>query len=171
MYFFDRYDSYMTISEEKRLFVERLTEITDALNYPERGRQTMLAAHYKVTQGACRKWYAGETMPSYEIQKDLCVRAHINYEWLLTGRGEKKFNPVQYAVIDQRLDHVIRVFQEMPEYLKDQVVKIIDTLGGPFPLATKELSMSDDLKALDELNAKEDAIRNALNEERPRRRL
>jgi hypothetical protein len=77
------------MTEEKRLFIERLTELVRSLGYPEHGKQSHLAAHYKITQGAVRKWFSGESMPAYEICVDLCKRAQCHYEWLMTGRGAR----------------------------------------------------------------------------------
>ncbi len=100
------------MTEEKRLFLQRLTDLVNELGYPEHGRQTQLAAHYKVTQGAARKWFAAETMPGYEICADLCKRAQVQYEWLMTGRGPKylssplqsetsKISPAAQSLIDE----------------------------------------------------------------------
>jgi hypothetical protein len=115
----------MAITEEKRQFLARLIEITNVLGYPVRGRQTMLAQHYKVTQGACRKWFAGEAMPIYEIQRDLCVRASYNYEWLMTGRGEKKFNNGSYYESDVTLNKIVHVAENLSEYKKNLILDFI----------------------------------------------
>lgn len=112
-------------------FVLRLVELVTDLGYPERGRQTQLAVRYKVTQGATRKWFAGEAMPSYEICVDLCKRARARYEWLMTGRGPKSVE--EYLVDDPRIAHVVKIMQAMPEYKIDQAVKIVDTLAEPAP--------------------------------------
>lgn len=101
------------------------------LGYPERGRQTQLALRYKVTQGATRKWFAAEAMPAYEISLDLCMRANVNYDWLMTGRGSKSAD--EYPVKDPRIAHVLKVMESMPEYKVDQAVKIIDTIAEPAP--------------------------------------
>ncbi|MBX9869966.1 MAG: hypothetical protein K2X63_09220 [Burkholderiaceae bacterium] len=119
----------MAITEEKRQFLARLIEITNVLGYPERGRQTMLAKHYKVTQGACRKWFAGEAMPIYEIQRDLCVRASYNYEWLMTGRGEKKFSSVPYHENDVTLTKIVHIAESLSEYKKNLVLNFISSIA------------------------------------------
>lgn len=96
------------MTEEKMQFVARLVEIVTLLGYPEHGRQSQLAAFYKVTQGAARKWFAGETMPSYEICADLCKRARVSFEWLMTGRGSKSFQG------EYKMKHLIYVdFEEL----------------------------------------------------------
>lgn len=120
----------MAITEEKRQFLARLIEITNALGYPERGRQTMLAQHYKVTQGACRKWFAGEAMPIYEIQRDLCVRAGYHYEWLLTGRGEKKFGHSSYVASDAMLNQIMHIAEGLSEYKKNLVLDFMTSIAA-----------------------------------------
>lgn len=93
---------YMSITPEKLAFLARLNEVVAMLDYPERGKQTQLAARYNVTQGACRKWFAGEAMPSYEICLDLCKRAKVTYEWLMTGRGQKLLATSSVVTIEER---------------------------------------------------------------------
>ncbi|WP_147375765.1 helix-turn-helix domain-containing protein [Noviherbaspirillum cavernae] len=104
------------MTEEKMQFVARLVDVTSMLGYPEHGRQTQLASHYKVTQGAARKWFAGETMPSYEICADMCKRAQVHYEWLMTGRGTKSIHAAQPLLALVYLDpeelSIITAFRE-----------------------------------------------------------
>lgn len=79
------------MTPEREDFARRLAEVITLLGYPERGRQVQLAKRYKITQPSVRKWFTAESMPSYEIQLDLCKRAMVRMEWLLTGRGPKYF--------------------------------------------------------------------------------
>lgn len=80
------------MTPEKEEFIKRLIDICELLKYPERGRQTQLANRYKLKQPSVRKWFTGEAMPAYEIASDLCKRALVNYEWLMTGRMPKYFS-------------------------------------------------------------------------------
>lgn len=130
MYLFALYHHSMAMTEEKRLFLARLIEITTVLGYPERGRQTMLAKHYKVTQGACRKWFAGEAMPIYEIQRDLCVRAGYHYEWLMTGRGEKRFSSAPYHELDATLSKIVHIAEALSEYKKSLVLDFVSSIAN-----------------------------------------
>lgn len=117
------------MTEEKMQFVARLIDIVTALGYPEHGRQTQLAVYYKVTQGAARKWFAAEAMPSYEISVDLCKRARVHYEWLMTGRGPRSID--DYPIADPRIAQVVKIMQTMSDYKMEQAVKIVHTLAEP----------------------------------------
>lgn len=79
------------MSPDKEAFTRRLIEIVTLLGYPERGRQSQLARRYGIKQPSVRKWFTSDAMPSYEIQLDLCKRAMVRMEWLLSGRGNKYF--------------------------------------------------------------------------------
>lgn len=79
------------MSPDKAAFTQRLIEVVTLLGYPERGRQSQLAKRYGIKQPSVRKWFTSEAMPSYEIQLDLCKRAMVRMEWLLSGRGNKYF--------------------------------------------------------------------------------
>lgn len=107
------------MTEEKMKFVQRLIDVVTQLGYPEHGRQTQLAQYYKVTQGAARKWFAGEAMPSYEICADLCRRAHVHFEWLMTGRGAKAIHdaapPMSLAYVDAVEIRLLSLFREASE--------------------------------------------------------
>jgi hypothetical protein len=112
-------------------FAERFNSIASQLGYEGHGRQTNMARHYGVRQPSVKKWFDGGAMPDYEICKDLCVRARVHYEWLMTGRGPKSVD--EYPISDPRIAHVLKVMEAMPEYKVDQAVKIIDTIAEPVP--------------------------------------
>lgn len=119
------------MNEERLKFAERFNEIAKQLGYEGHGRQTKLATYYKKKQPSVKKWFDGEAMPDYEICVDLCKRARVHYEWLMTGRGPKSID--EYLVDNPRIAHALKVMQAMPEYKVDQAVKIIDTLAEPAP--------------------------------------
>lgn len=77
------------MNEERRKFAERFTEIAAQLGYEGHGRQTRLAEHYGKKQPSVKKWFDGDAQPDYEICVDMCRRAKVRYEWLMTGRGPK----------------------------------------------------------------------------------
>jgi hypothetical protein len=84
----------------------------------------------------------------------------------MTGRGNKFLG--EYKSGDARIDHVIQVMQDMPEYKNDQIIKIIDTLAEPIPKKTNS-SFEEELSGIAKLNKNEDDADSTFNEEhRPR---
>jgi hypothetical protein len=134
MIFFNAHNLGMT--PERQQFVERLIDIVELLKYPAHGRQTALAARYKLKQPSVRKWFTGEAMPSYEIAIDLCKRALVSYEWLMTGRGEKFGLPTE--MLDPQILAANKVMQQMTPYQLSQVTRIIDTFAEPAKNGTKD---------------------------------
>lgn len=119
------------MNPERQQFVERLTDIVELLKYPAHGRQTALALRYKLKQPSVRKWFTGEAMPHYEIALDLCKRALVSYEWLMTGRGEKYV--LQQEMLAPQIVAAVKVMQQMTPDQVAQVVKIIDTFSESPP--------------------------------------
>ena len=68
-------------------------------------------------------------MPSYEIAKDLCTRALVSYEWLMTGRGEKYLLPAE--MLDPKIQAMVKVLQNMTPHQVNQASKIIYTIVEP----------------------------------------
>lgn len=119
------------MNPERQQFVDRLTNIVELLKYPAHGRQTALALRYKLKQPSVRKWFTGEAMPHYEIAADLCKRALVSYEWLMTGRGDKYM--LQPEMLDPQILAAVKIMQQMSPYQVNQVVKIMDTFAEPEP--------------------------------------
>lgn len=119
------------MSEERRKFAERFAEVADQLGYKGHGKQTALAQYYGLRQPSVKKWFDGESVPDFSICVDICKRARVHYEWLMTGRGPRSID--DYPVDDHRIAHALKVMQAMPEYQLDRAVKIIDTLAEPEP--------------------------------------
>jgi hypothetical protein len=120
------------MNEERRKFAERFTEIACQLGYEGHGRQTNLARYYKLKQPSVKKWFDGDAVPDYAVCVDLCKRAHVHYDWLMTGREPKELGSIEY--LDPRIEHVLKIMQAMPGYKVDQAVKIVDTLAEPAPV-------------------------------------
>lgn len=118
-----------SMSPEREQFVARLLEVVALLKYADHGRQTALARRYKIKQPSVRKWFTGEAMPSYEIAKDLCTRAQVAYEWLMTGRG-KKFH-MSDEVIDPKILAALNLLNAMSQHQVNQAIKIIATIAEP----------------------------------------
>lgn len=81
-------------SKEKKEFATRMNEVADDLGIPEKGknRQKTLGIKFSVSQEAARKWLAGEGFPSTEKSIEIAKVAGVSYEWLMTGRGAKKYS-------------------------------------------------------------------------------
>jgi hypothetical protein len=117
------------MSPERQQFVERLVEIVTHLKYPEHGRQTALAKRYKLKQPSVRKWFTGDAMPSYEIAVDLCKRAMVSYEWLMSGRGNKFLNHAEH--LDPQILEAIHRMQNMTPHQVRQTIKLMDFVTEP----------------------------------------
>jgi hypothetical protein len=118
----------LVVTPEKQDFVNRLIELCEMLHYPERGRQTQLAQRYKLKQPSVRKWFTGEAMPAYEIASDLCKRAMVNYEWLMTGRSPKMFS---HESMDPTMRKGIQLLTAMEPAARYKAVRVLDSLSEP----------------------------------------
>lgn len=117
------------MTPERAQFVERLIDVVNLLKYPVHGRQTALATRYKLKQPSVRKWFTGEAMPSYEILKDLAVRALVSYEWLMTGRGDKF--ALTAEMLDPKIQAMVKTLQNMSPHQINQAQKILHAIVEP----------------------------------------
>lgn len=124
--FIFRQDQAMT--PEKEEFVKRLEEVVNLLGYPKHGRQTQLALYYKLKQPSVKKWFHGESMPAYEVAANLCKRAYVSYEWLMTGRGEKHFIE-DVAQLDPQTKAATLLMENMDAQEKYQAVQVLTALA------------------------------------------
>lgn len=117
----------------KQEFAKRLNEVCDDMGIPPKGenRQSIIGGLFEVTQKGARKWLEGESIPSYERCIDICNWAKINYEWLMSGHGQKKQGQNPYFDKDSPEDIVLKIMQCMENYDKGIVVKIITSLAKP----------------------------------------
>ena len=125
MLFFNQHNFDM--SPERQQFIDRLIDIVELLKYPAHGRQTALALRYKLKQPSVRKWFTGEAMPNYEIAIDLCKRALVSYEWLMTGRGDKY--QLSKEMLDPQILAANKVMQKLGPTELAQVTRIINTFA------------------------------------------
>ena len=119
------------MSPERQQFIDRLTDVVTLLKYPEHGRQTQIALRYKIKQPSVRKWFTGESMPSYEIALDLCKRALVHYEWLMTGRGPKFFSHEHFQFEDPVLNKGVQLLVAMEPEARPLAVRLLDTVAEP----------------------------------------
>lgn len=89
----------MTIQSTITGFVSRLREVCDDMGLPAHGRQTALANHLKVTQGAAKKWLNGDGYPTMDKIVAICEWANVNVIWLVMGAGAKRNDLVDTKVL------------------------------------------------------------------------
>ena len=117
------------MSPDKEAFTKRLIEVVTLLGYPERGRQSQLAQRYKIKQPSVRKWFTSEAMPSYEIQLDLCKRAMVRMEWLLSGRGDKYFG--KHEIEDVYAAKAAELVMALAEESRPMAIRLLNSLAEP----------------------------------------
>lgn len=154
--------SNSVMSEERLKFAARFNEVAEILGYKGHGKQSSIARTYGLKQPSTKKWFDGDTIPDFAICVDLCKKAKVHYEWFMTGRGTKYIG--EYKSGDARIDHVIQVMQDMPEYKSNQIIKIIDTLAEPILNKTESSSLENDLLYIEKLNKNEEIDSNNINE-------
>ena len=94
-------------TEPRSHFAERLRELCDDMEFPERGRQTRLGKQFGVSQQAARKWLDGVTYPETEKVLAMAEWAQVNINWLLQGAGPKRGNRIDTKALV--LDEAIRM--------------------------------------------------------------
>lgn len=82
----------MVTDDQKRAFAARLNEALDDIGFPGKGagRQSALGTKMRVSQKGARKWLEGESMPATTRGMELAKWLNVNFEWLMTARGEKR---------------------------------------------------------------------------------
>jgi len=85
-----------------------------------------LAGKTGVSRAAVSQWLNGDIAKLKAENIFTAAKVlRLNAEWLATGKGEMD---VIYGA-DLKIDSVLKLMQDMPEYKKDQVVKIVGTLA------------------------------------------
>lgn len=93
------------MNSERIKFAQRFAEVAASLGFEGHGRQTRLAEQYGKKQPSVKKWFDGEAQPDYEVCVDMCRRAKVYYEWLMTGRGPKQIDEgAQKAAVPARVE-------------------------------------------------------------------
>lgn len=115
------------MSPEKQLFIDRLDEVVKLLGYPKHGRQTQIAKRYKLSQPSVGQWFDGSSMPSYEIALDLCRRAMVGYEWLMSGRGEKFVMP-NFEELQTETRSVHLLMENMDKFERMRALSVLSAL-------------------------------------------
>lgn len=86
--------------------------------------------HARVTQQNIAYLEKGNRRTSYIAE--LAVILHVHTDWLALGIEPRKRNDlVPFTTSDPKLVAVLKLMQDMPEYQKDQAVKIVDAIAQP----------------------------------------
>jgi transcriptional regulator with XRE-family HTH domain len=80
-------------------FAQRLRELCEDKELPERGRQSRLGQRFKVSQQAARKWLDGLNYPDMRTIVAIAEWGEVNVNWLLQGVGPKHGNRVDAKVL------------------------------------------------------------------------
>lgn len=92
----------MQNNEEKVLFSKRLNNLCEEKGLPLHGRQTIIKYHFlslgiRISQESVRKWLMAESIPRHEKKIILCKYFNVLYEWLSTGKGDKRLEVINAA--------------------------------------------------------------------------
>ena len=83
----------------------------------------------------------GAKGPETETIKKLARACKVSFSWLNEGEdpdnidmhSARETSSDIYPVLDKRIEHAIKLMQQMPEYKLNQAIKIIDTIAEPAP--------------------------------------
>lgn len=124
---------------EKLKFIARLDEVCLIAGIDPRKKQTQLAQMFKLKQPSVRKWFTGESVPSYEFVVELCRKSKVAHEWFMTGRGPKFADLSVDLTKDYEIASLIQTAHQLRESGRDyelsQLVKIGNTFVEPKPKA------------------------------------
>jgi len=103
-------------------FSQRLNQVADLLKVPPVGknRQSVMGKMFGVSQEAARKWLSGEGMPQLTKCIEICNKANISIDWLLTGKGSMLI--VGYNLSNEMTAH-LQVMQQLPDYARTEVIR------------------------------------------------
>lgn len=85
----------VTADDIKQAFARRLNEALDDARFPPKGagRQVAAGERYGVSQKGAGKWLEGDGMPETTKAIEIATDLGVSFEWLMTGRGDKKVPP------------------------------------------------------------------------------
>ena len=142
----------MVTDDEKQAFAARLNEALNDIRFPAKGagRQGGLGAKMGVSQKGARKWLEGESIPETSRMFELARWLGVNFEWLATGRGDKRAG-VEVEAAAQTSDTIMQTvvsggaetvqrLSEATSSVASAVTKILREIDGQHRLA----AISDD---------------------------
>lgn len=101
-------------------FAARMNELCEDKGLPKRGRQVALAAQFKVTNKAARKWLLGLGYPEMDMAVKIANWGDVSLNWLLQGLGPKHERRVDARAA--LLDEAIRLLP------RESGIDLIDSL-------------------------------------------
>ncbi len=109
----------MIKNNQKALFSERLHHLCDEKGLPIHGRQSAIRDEFvkkghKMSQESVRKWLSAEAVPKHDNKVFLCDLFNVKYEWLSTGKGDKR---TEELVTKREME--IKELNELLRQLKD----------------------------------------------------
>jgi hypothetical protein len=114
-------------------FSKRLIELCDEMGLKPFGRQAALtrvigAAGLKVTQPSVKKWFDAEAIPDMDKCIVLAKWAKVSFEWLMTGRGDKRKIS---AYSSEPLVHVVQIMENMTSEQQYLLARLADQVAKP----------------------------------------
>ncbi|PSJ16350.1 hypothetical protein [Nitrosomonas supralitoralis] len=121
----------MSNNEQKIQFSKRLNDLCEEKGLPLHGRQSLLRDHFialgiKMSQESVRKWLMAESIPRHENKIVLCKYFNVLYEWLSTGDGDMRKEPVELI---SRRELEILEFNEILRKLGDEDFYRVKNVG------------------------------------------
>lgn len=110
----------MSPNTVKTGFSARLREICEDAEMPERGRQTLLAKQFSVSQQAAKKWLSGESLPELDKVVAIADWAGVTVNWLLQGLGPKRGDHIETKSLV-----LTEAIENLPSDSKQQVLDFI----------------------------------------------
>lgn len=96
----------------------------------ERGRQTALAAMFKLKQQTVHLWFTGETEPTLDTARNMAIKAKVQIDWLVTGREPKYLEKQRLRAAVQEL---VKAAEQLQDYQVRRLTKIVPALTEPEP--------------------------------------
>jgi hypothetical protein len=84
--------------DTRKTFWERLTEAWGRRSLPT--TQLGIAEKLGMSQGSVGRWARGEGLPELDVVRTLALEGDVCIEWLLTGRGPRKPQPMDEETIE-----------------------------------------------------------------------
>lgn len=110
-------------SDPKIEFAQRLNQALNEMQPPAPGegdgRQDFVASLFGVDQTGARKWLRGEGFPAIGRAIQIAKRLNVSFEWLMTGRGEKRVLDKENAELVRLLD----LWFKMPKEAQQQFMR------------------------------------------------
>ncbi|MFA5170405.1 MAG: hypothetical protein WC426_02485 [Sulfuriferula sp.] len=114
-------------------FSKRLIELCTENGLKPFGRQAALtrvigAAGLKVTQPSVKKWFDAEAIPDMDKCIVLAKWAKVSFEWLMTGRGDKRKISTYTS---EPMSHIVQIMENMTPEQQYLLARLADQVAKP----------------------------------------